>query len=79
MNTRTKILFVVLALFVSGCSCAKKSELDAVRAELNSTKKIAEQALNTANEAQQSAQSAETRAKQANEAVSRGFKKSMYK
>lgn len=74
-------LIVALGLtgLVAGCSCVKKEELDAVRAEAQESRRIAEQALNTANESRQSASDADARSKKVEEATNRSFKKSMYK
>ena len=81
--TSLKIARLTMIAFIAftavGCSCAKKDELDAVRIEASRANTKAEQALETAREANQRSADAVARAQQAEEAVSRGFKKSMRK
>ena len=63
----------------TGCSYASKSDLDQVRADVADAKRMSEQALNTSNEARQTAQNANNRSDKIEEAMTRNFKKSMYK
>lgn len=82
MIRKVRVLAVatVLCLSASACSdCATKAELNALKSDLAATKQTADQALATAKEAKQTAQDADARSQKAEEAVSRGFKKSMYK
>ena len=73
MNNKVRVVLVgLLASGLVGCSCVKRSEFDALKAEVEQTKRISEQALATANDAKMQSQRVE-------EAVNRGFKKSMYK
>ncbi|MFN8392371.1 MAG: alanine-zipper protein [Bdellovibrionota bacterium] len=76
----------VMAASIVGCSCVKKEELDAVRAEAATAKRTADEALTTAkaaelhaNAAAAQSKAAEDRAGRAEEAVNRSFKKSMRK
>lgn len=66
------MLISVFALSAVGCNCVKKSEFDALKAEVDQNRRISEQALATAQDAKAQSQRLE-------EAVNRGFKRSMYK
>ena len=62
----------VFAVSAVGCCCVKRSEFDALKAEVDQTKSVANRALETANDAKAQAQRLE-------EVVNRGFKRGMYK
>ena len=81
MTTKMRLLAAAtLCLSAAACSdCATKAELNALKADLQATKQTADQALVTAKDAKQIAENADARSMKAEEAVSRGFKKSMYK
>lgn len=72
-------LVAVIALTSSTLGCASRSQVREALNEADQSKRIAEQALNTANEAREAAQKADARSKQTEEMLNRSFKKSMYK
>ncbi len=73
------VIVAILTGGVIGCSCVKKEELDAVRAEVVEARKTADEALSVAKTAEQHSRDAVARAQRSEEAVSRGFKRSMRK
>ncbi len=73
------LTLTVVLLTSTGCSYAKKAELDALRADLNRVERTSDQALNTANEARDTAGEANERSLRLEEMMNRSFKKSMYK
>lgn len=75
--SKTCLLLVGLAL--SACSTVSREEFDKLSADLQNTKQTADQALDNSSQARDLAKDAQARAARSEEAVNRGFKRSMYK
>ena len=73
---KSMALLLCLSLVVG---CATKGSVRRVRASVDDTQAIAEEALATAREAKQLASEADSRSKRTEEVLNRGFKRSMYK
>jgi outer membrane biogenesis lipoprotein LolB len=78
-------MYMKLQLLISAIAfslltgCASKSSVSQLRADLDDTRQISEQALATAKEAKQIASEADERSRRSEEVLNRGFKRSMYK
>jgi hypothetical protein len=63
----------------AGCSCAKKEEVSALKAQVSRLRETTEQSLNVANEARQIAEDSKSRSLRTEQAMNRTYKKSLQK
>lgn len=77
MNFKTVIAIICSAGVATGC--ASTGRVKDLETEVQSTKLVAEQALNIAHDAHRVAHEADTRSKNTEEKMNRLFKKSQYK